>query len=158
MAAGVTDRLWDVGRRTQGGRVASMKYSVVVLFIFSSLPSLAQYSDLYRACNEKAKTQVEMTTCAKAEAARVDAELNDVYRKLLSKAASEPEVVAKIKAEERAWAAYRDAYIDAMYPAKNKQAEYGSIYPMEVELLHAKFSQRQLVALRELLRQMEERR
>jgi uncharacterized protein YecT (DUF1311 family) len=135
-----------------------MKYSVAVLFMFCSIPCLAQYSEQYRACNEKAKTQVEMTACAHGEAARVDTELNDVYRRLLSKAASEPEAVAKIKAAETAWLAYRYAYVDAMYPAKDKQAEYGSIYPMEVDLLRAKLTQQQVGALRELLQQTDERK
>ena len=43
--------------------------------------------------------------------------------------------------------------MDAMYPAENKQAEYGSIYPMEAGLLRAKLTQRQVTALKELLRQ-----
>jgi uncharacterized protein YecT (DUF1311 family) len=94
-----------------------------------------------------------MNACASDEATRVDAELNDVYRKLLSKAASPTEAAAKIKAAERAWIAYRDAYMDAMYPAKDKQAEYGSIYPMEADLLRAKLTQRQVTALEELIQQ-----
>lgn len=131
-----------------------MRYLAVVLFMaFNSFPCLAQNSKEYRACNEKAKAQAEMNACANKEAARVDAKLNDVYRKLLSKATNEPEAVAKIKAAERAWIAYRDAYTDAMYPAKDKQAEYGSIYPMEVDLLRAKLTQQQVAALKELLQQ-----
>ena len=43
--------------------------------------------------------------------------------------------------------------MEAMYPAKNKQAEYGSIYPMEADLLRAKLTQRQVTALKELLQQ-----
>jgi uncharacterized protein YecT (DUF1311 family) len=43
-----------------------------------------------------------MNACASDEAARVDAELSEVYRKLLSKAASQEEGVVKIKAAERA--------------------------------------------------------
>lgn len=50
----------------------------------------------------------------------------------------------KIKAAGEAWLAYRDAYMDAMYPAKNKQAEYGSVYPMEADLVRATLTQRQL--------------
>jgi uncharacterized protein YecT (DUF1311 family) len=105
------------------------------------------------ACNEKAKTQTEINACASDEAARADAELNEVYRKVLAEAGKQEEAVAKIKAAERAWIAYRDAYMDAMYPAKNKQAEYGSIYPMEADLLRAKLTQRQVTALKELLQQ-----
>jgi len=124
-----------------------------VVFLLASFSVLAQESARYRACNDKAKTQTEMNACASDEAARNDAELNEVYRKLLSQAASEPEAVAKIKTAERAWLAYRDAYMDAMYPAKNKQVEYGSIYPMEAALLRAKLTQQQVVALKELQQQ-----
>ena len=131
-----------------------MRYLAVVLFIaFSSFPCFAQNSEQYRACNEKARTQAEMNACANQEAARVDAELNGVYRKLLSKAASHPEAVAKIKAAERAWIAYRDAYMDAMYPAKDKQTEYGTAYPMEADLVRAKLTQQQVAALKEMLQQ-----
>ena len=83
-----------------------------------------------------------MNACASDEAARVDSELNQVYHKLLSQAASQPEAAAKIKAAQRAWIAYRDANMEVMYPAKDKQAEYGSIYPMEADLLLAKLTQR----------------
>jgi uncharacterized protein YecT (DUF1311 family) len=129
-----------------------MKYLLFVSLL-AALPAFAQDSAQYRACNEKAKVQAEMNACASDEAARVETELNRVYQKLLSQVASQPEATTKIKAAERAWIAYRDAYMDAMYPAKNKQAEYGSIYPMEADLLRAKLTQRQVTALKELLQQ-----
>jgi uncharacterized protein YecT (DUF1311 family) len=53
---------------------------------FNSFLCLAQNSEQYRNCSEKAKTQAEMNACANQEAARADAELNGVYRNLLSKA------------------------------------------------------------------------
>jgi len=96
---------------------------------------------------------MEINACASAEASRVDAQLNDIYRKLLSQAARQPEAVEKIKALERAWIVYRDAFIDATYPAKEKLAEYGSVYPMETALLRAKLTERQVTALKELLQQ-----
>jgi uncharacterized protein YecT (DUF1311 family) len=64
---------------------------------------------------------------------------------------SQPEALAKIKAAERAWIAYRDAYIKATYPAKDKGIEYGSIYPLEVTLLRARLTQRQVTALEDML-------
>ena len=131
-----------------------MRCLAVVLFIaLNPFPCHGQSSAPYRTCSEKANTQAEMNACANQEAARVDGELNNVYRKLLSRVASQPKAVAKIKLAERAWVAYRDAYMDAMYPAKDKQAEYGSIYPMEADLLRAKLTQRQVTALKELLQQ-----
>lgn len=96
---------------------------------------------------------MEMNVCANEEAGRADTQLNDIYRKLLLHAASQPREVEKIKAAERAWVVYRDAYIDAMYPAQDKKAEYGSIYPMEVNLLRAKLTRQQVTALQELLQQ-----
>ena len=136
------------------GKDNFMRYlAVVFLMALSGFPRSAQYSAQYQTCSDRAKTQTEMNACANEEAVRVDADLNDVYRKLLSKAASRPEALAKIKAAERAWVAYRDAYIDAMYPANDKQAEYGSVYPMEVDLLRAKLTGQQVAALRALLEQ-----
>ena len=132
-----------------------MKYLPIVL-LMASLPAFSQDSPRYLACNKKAKTQPEMNACANEEATRVDGELNDVYHELLSKAASDPEAVAKIKAAERAWITYRDAYMDAMYPAKDKPAEYGSIYPMEAALVQAKLTKRQVAALKDLLHQYSE--
>jgi uncharacterized protein YecT (DUF1311 family) len=111
----------------------------------------AQDSAEYRACSDKANTQSEMTVCASDESARVDAKLNGTYRALLARVASQPEALAKIKAAQRAWIAYRDAYIEASYPAKDKATEYGSIYPLEVTLLRARLTQRQIGALEDML-------
>jgi uncharacterized protein YecT (DUF1311 family) len=96
---------------------------------------------------------MEMNVCANEEAGRVDTQLNEVYGKLLVHAASQTGAVEKIKAAERAWVAYRDAYIEAMYPAPDKQAEYGSMYTMEVNLLRARLTRQQVTALQDLLRQ-----
>ena len=38
-------------------------------------------------------------------------------------------------------------------PAKDKQTEYGSVYPMEVDLVRAKLTQQQVAALKEMLQQ-----
>ena len=126
---------------------------LLVVFLLVSLGSVAQESAEYRACLDKATTQMAMNTCASEDAARVDARLNDVYHKLLTMAAKQPEALEKIKGAERAWVAYRDAYVEAMYPAKDKQVEYGSIYLMNVNLLRAKLTERQITEVRELLQQ-----
>jgi uncharacterized protein YecT (DUF1311 family) len=128
-----------------------MKFlATVLLFGLSSLPLFAQVSDKYRSCDEGAKSQFEINACASDEAARDDAELNREFRKLLLIAGKDHERIAKIESMERAWVAFRDAYMEAMYPAKDKQAEYGSIFPMEANMLRAKLTQQQTAALREL--------
>ena len=122
-----------------------------ILFLLLSLPALAQDSHQYRACAEKAKTQREMTICAGDELKRTDAELDEVYRKLLLSAASDKGSAAKIRTTERAWIAYRDAYMEAMFPGKDKQREYGSSYMIKFDLACAGLTRRQIAALEDLL-------
>ncbi|HKT48179.1 MAG TPA: lysozyme inhibitor LprI family protein [Candidatus Acidoferrales bacterium] len=129
-----------------------MKSTLLVLILLGPGTCFAQNSQRYRTCSDKAATQAAMNACASEEAARADSELNAIYSKLIS-AAREPGAVEKIGAAERAWIAFRDAYIEAMFPAPDKQAEYGSAYPMNVALLRAKLTKNQALALRELLRQ-----
>ena len=126
---------------------------LVVEFLMTvfSFACFAQDSAEYRTCSDKANTQSEMTACASDEAARVDAKLKTTYRALLARVTSQPEALAKIKAAERAWIAYRDAYIEATYPAEDKAIEYGSIYPLDVNLLRAKLTRRQVAALEDML-------
>jgi uncharacterized protein YecT (DUF1311 family) len=125
----------------------------VIFVTLGSIGVLAQNSQQYRSCLEKALAQKELNACAGEEVKRVDAELNDVYKALLAAAAGQPNAVAKITAAERAWIAYRGAYMEAMYPAPNKISEYGSIYPMAADLLRAELTTQHIKALRDLLKQ-----
>ena len=111
----------------------------------------AQDSPKFRACNAKAVAQSELNACAADEAKRVDGELNRVYRELLSKNSDDPAAAEKIKKAQRAWVAYRDTYVEAMFPAEDKQAEYGSMYTMEVDQLIAKLTRQQIDALKDLI-------
>jgi uncharacterized protein YecT (DUF1311 family) len=131
----------------------AISFVTIVAVALTAGAASAQASKEYSACSAKASTQIAMNACASAEATREDKELNSVYAEVLVKAAGKPEYAEKVKAAERAWVAYRDAYIEAMYPAKDKQTEYGSMYPLNVDLLRAKLTQRQALALRELLKQ-----
>ncbi|MBW4053720.1 MAG: DUF1311 domain-containing protein [Proteobacteria bacterium] len=129
-----------------------MKYLLPALILVST-PVIAQPQDLYNKCMRTAITQLALDLCASQEAARSDKELNDVYRKLLSEIGDQHDVTAKVMAMERVWIAYRDQYMAAMYPAKDKQAEYGSMYPMEADILLAKLTREHVNALKSLLRQ-----
>ena len=126
---------------------------LIFLIALSSSICFAQNSEQYQVCSKKAKTQAEMDTCANEEAKRVDIELNRIYGQLVLKAKNDPIALAKIGKAERTWVAYRDAYINAMYPANDKQGEYGSEFPMEVDLLKARLTQAQIEALEKMLKQ-----
>src|SRR5215471_1871485 len=133
-------------------RHCSMRYLICAALLFSAVTLVAQESPQLKACNEKAMTQMAINACASQEADRVDAKLNASYRQLLAKAAGEQNAVPKIKAAERVWINYRDAYIDAMYPATDKRTEYGSMYAMDVALLRAKLTQEHMEDIEELLK------
>src|SRR5579864_210387 len=116
-----------------------MKFRALIPFALvwlalTILPAIAQVSSQFQACNRTAKTQLAMNTCAGNELSLRTKQMNQVYNALTSRAASQPAAVAKITASQKAWTAYADAYIEALYPANDKQASYGSIYPMEVAL------------------------
>jgi uncharacterized protein YecT (DUF1311 family) len=136
-------------------RIALRKYLPLMLVLASS-PAFAQQSASLRACNRSAKSQAEMNACANQEAARADSALAHIYKQVLVKASAQPEAVEKIKAAERSWLLYRDAYLDAMYPATDKQTEYGTIYPMEANLLRAKLTKQHASDLKQMLRQYNE--
>ena len=147
---GKTEERW---RPRAGKAKASTLIALSIVSVVLSHLSVGQDSDSYRACNQKAKTQSEMDGCANQEATRLDAELNRIYSNLLSKASAQPEAAAKIETAEKAWIAYRDAYMEAMYPAADKRSEYGSIYPMDADLLRAKLTKQHIADLIEMSQQ-----
>jgi uncharacterized protein YecT (DUF1311 family)/heat shock protein HslJ len=117
----------------------------------SSVP--AEDSKTLRACMDTAETQSALNRCAGDEAARVDRATDETYSRLLAMLAGDQNAVAKVDASRVAWQTYRDTYIEAMYPARNKQAEYGSIYPMEVNLIRASLTRQHLSDVEKLLEQ-----
>ena len=129
-----------------------MKYFLLVSLLLSA-PAMAQQPFSYNKCMRTAMTQTAMNLCSYRKAALLDRKANSVYRKLLFEATSEPSATAKIVEMERAWIAYRDRYMAAMYPAKHKVAEYGSIYPLEANLLLAQLTKTHIRALEVLLKQ-----
>jgi uncharacterized protein YecT (DUF1311 family) len=117
-------------------------------------PYQSQASDeLLRRCLDTAGTQLEITGCFSEEVRRAEAELKDVYVKLLAAVAHDAQAVAKITAAEKAWVAYRDAYIEAMWPAENKQSMYGSIFPANQRGLRASLTRRHIEDVKELLKE-----
>jgi uncharacterized protein YecT (DUF1311 family) len=61
---------------------------------------------------------------------KADVALNGTYSKILKEYAKDQQFIAKLKTAQRAWLAFRDAELEALFPKTDKQAEYGSVYPM----------------------------
>jgi uncharacterized protein YecT (DUF1311 family) len=126
---------------------------VLVVSVLMAIATPAQDSDLLQKCITKADTQSSMNRCASEEGSRVEAALNQLLKELLAAARNDKNAVAKINAAERAWKAYRDSYMEAMFPADNKQARYGSIYPMSANLFQAKLTRQHIEDLKTLFQE-----
>lgn len=77
-----------------------------------------------------AQTQSEMNqnTCKQYE--KADAEMNDIYKRVLSEYEKDRAFIEKLKQAQRAWVTFRDAHLESLYPAKDKPVAYGSVNPM----------------------------
>jgi uncharacterized protein YecT (DUF1311 family) len=58
------------------------------------------------------------------------AKLDRVYQELLAKAKNDPVATKKIRSARQAWVTFRDAQLEALFPADDKQDQYGSAYLM----------------------------
>ena len=75
-----------------------------------------------------AQTQAQINSDACSAYKKADAALNDTYKKIQTEYSKDTLFLQKLKSAQRAWVAYRDAHLEALYPAADKQAEYGSMY------------------------------
>jgi uncharacterized protein YecT (DUF1311 family) len=104
------------------------RFVIAVSVLFISASALSQSKE--NPCWKTAMAQSEMNHCADEDAKAADAELNHVYQDLLSKTKGDANATRKLHDPQGAWITFRDAQLEALYPAQDKQREYGSIYPM----------------------------
>jgi uncharacterized protein YecT (DUF1311 family) len=81
-----------------------------------------------------ADQQVNNNTPAMLEKAfqelkQADKDLTDVYEQILEKHKDDMAFVEKFTKAQAAWAAFRNAELEAIFPAQDKKA-YGSTYPL----------------------------
>lgn len=77
-----------------------------------------------------AQTQADLNDDACATYQAADKKLNAVYQQVLKQHQDDVNFTAKLRKAQRAWLAFRDTELEAIYPAANKQVEYGSVYSM----------------------------
>lgn len=108
-----------------------MKRSLTLTFLISFMVvmTIQLHSGAQSPCFEKARTQKELNECAAADLSQADAELNQVYQRVLSRHADEPDAVTRIRKAQRAWIAFRDAEMEALFP-ESKRAQRGSSFEM----------------------------
>lgn len=109
----------------------SAKLCVAIFaFAFGAVAAAASAPASGDTCMDSAQSQAAMNACAQQNLGAADKELNQVYQQVLAKYASDKVFIAKLRAAQKAWIAFRDAELEARYPASDKQLQYGSVYPM----------------------------
>ena len=78
----------------------------------------------------RTQTQSELDEQSCGRARKADVAMNATYAKILKEYADDQQFVTKLKATQWAWLAFRDAELEALYPKTDKQANYGTVYPM----------------------------
>jgi uncharacterized protein YecT (DUF1311 family) len=101
-----------------------------------------------------AQTQAEMTAQACDAYTEVDEQLNSVYKQILREYQSDRNFTEKLKKAQRAWIAYRDAHLDAIYPAG--PSEYGSAHRMCRCMVLTEMTARRVEELRQWIDGLEE--
>src|ERR1700722_17724959 len=95
-----------------------------------------------QSCSQTAKTQTDLSDCAGKELKQAEARLAALLKKL---------GIDPNSPEEKAWEAYRDAQLKAIYPpVSDERAEYGSIYPMCWATLKKKLTESRIRDLKAL--------
>ena len=129
---------------------------IVTLFLVSPLVGQQKgQPKTFADCDKTAQTQADPTVCGSNDYKSADDELNSTYQQLLKKAAGGPVALQKIRAAQRAWVAFRDAQIAALYPAENKQKEYGTVFPMCANLALADLTKQRTAQLKQMLNRVE---
>ncbi|MFZ0479123.1 MAG: lysozyme inhibitor LprI family protein [Terriglobales bacterium] len=108
----------------------------------------------FKDCDKTARTQADLNECASSDAKSADDELNKTYQQLLKKATGDPVALQKIRAAQKAWVAFRDAQIAALYPSEDKQ-QYGSAFSMCADLDLANLTRQRTKMLKEMLNPVE---
>lgn len=81
-------------------------------------------------CNPEGN-QAELNQCAYDDYQAADKKLNETWKKLMAKFKDDRTATAKLKAAQKAWIAFRDAEIEAMFACDtNDRTCWGSMEPM----------------------------
>jgi uncharacterized protein YecT (DUF1311 family) len=100
-----------------------------ILIALGCLAAASSYAQ-NKTCGDSANDQSELNACASTGLQKEDDELNRVYKKILANFANDHIFINKLKVAQRAWIAFRDAQLEALYPPSADKSEYGSAASM----------------------------
>lgn len=93
------------------------------------------------------QTQAEMNRDASESYKKVDKELNDIYKTILTDYKSDTVFIKNLKASQRIWINFRDAELKVKFPATNPRF-YGSVFPMCVSIYLEKLTRERITTLK----------
>ena len=96
-----------------------LKNVFTILFLFGGFYAFAQ-------------TTAEMNAIAEQLYADSDRELNLVYNQIRTRYSNDPLLLQKLRNAQLIWIQFRDATIEACFPAEDKIGSYGSIWTSEM--------------------------
>ncbi len=103
-----------------------------------------------------AQSQAQMNNDSYISYKKVDDELGVVYQKVIKKYSKNPDFINALRASERLWIQLRDAEIKMRFPAKDPRLEYGSVYPMCVNIYLESITKTRISYLKEWLQTSDE--
>lgn len=102
-----------------------MKLLFAIVLLLCSSMTYAAFK-----CNPDGN-QAELNQCALDDYQAADKQLNDTWKKLMLKFKNDKTASSKLKIAQKAWLAFRDAEVDAMFACANPVSNcWGSMEPM----------------------------
>jgi len=135
-------------------RLKVISATLIMLFSFPLVLTQQRKSTKSDPCS-RAMTQANLQSCYCDRAQKADAQLNDVYQQLLKKNASDTSFIEKLKISEKAWIAFRDAQIEAIFPDPDPKAAYGSVFTMCECMAQEELTMDRVKQLRRMLKSIE---
>jgi uncharacterized protein YecT (DUF1311 family) len=130
-------RIWGIGLP-----IFLMAGSLVAQTPSPKATSQTSSASKAQSCSQTANTQTDLNECSGKELKQTEARLAALLKRL---------GIDSNSPEEKAWEAYRDAQLKALYPpVNNEQLEYGSIYPMCLATLKKKLTESRIRDLKML--------
>lgn len=125
--------------------------SLATALLLMTVSALAPATDAVT-CNEGG-TQIELNACAADDLAVADKQLNEVYKALMTKEAKNKAFTTKLRTAQKAWVAFRDAELDAMYACNEGAIQicWGSMVSQTYATWQAKMTRERTKRLQQYL-------
>jgi len=101
------------------------------------------------------QTQSDLNMEADHSLRSAEQQMATVFNQLRNRASANPDALALLDKAQVAWVAYRDAQLGVMWPSPEKQANYGTVFPMCVSYARAELTNKRTAELKLMLKRDE---